>query len=136
LLSPSAARHPLKVSPPRYAGEPRTRSLTHGGGLHHRDRAWATDRSCRLPHRVSEQVNAFFGVAGTSVDEAKIRDSVALIVEDVTFLVDPQKAASYGQKVRGFFAKTIHPAVESPAPDPGGNGKSAWKDTTDRPPSV
>jgi len=42
--------------------------------------------------------------------------------------------AVYGQKIRGFFTKTIHPAVEPPAPDPGGNGKGAWKDTTDQPP--
>jgi len=85
--------------------------------------------------KVSEQVTAFLGAAATSIDEAKIRDSVARIVEDVTFLVDPEKAASYGQKVREFFSKTTHPAGEPPAPDTSGNGKTAWKDVTDPPPS-
>jgi hypothetical protein len=87
-------------------------------------------------HKVSEQVNAFFGTAATGFDEAKIRDSVARIVEDVTFLVDPEKAASYGQKVRGFFTKTIPPAGELSASDAGGNGKGARTDTTGQPPSA
>jgi len=86
--------------------------------------------------KVSEQVSAFFAAAGTSIDEAKIRDSVARIVEDVTFLVDPEKAASYGQKVRGFFTKATRPAGEPPEPETRGNGKSAWKDVTDQPPSA
>jgi hypothetical protein len=105
--------------------------------------------------RVSEQVNAFLGTATSSIDEAKIRDSIARVVEDVTFLIDPEKAASYGQKVRDFFAKTTRPHDEppaldstlAPAPesaldptrdpnrDTGGNGRSTWSDTTDRPPS-
>jgi hypothetical protein len=87
-------------------------------------------------HKISEQVNAFFGTAARGFDEAKIRDSVARIVEDVTFLVDPEKAASYGQKVRGFFTKTIPPAGELSASDSGGNGKGAWKDSTGQPPSA
>jgi hypothetical protein len=85
-------------------------------------------------HKVSEQVNAFFGTAATGLDEAKIRDSVARIVEDVTILVDPEKASSYGQKVRGFFTKTIPPAGELPASDMGGNGKGAGTDSTGQPP--
>jgi len=85
--------------------------------------------------KVSEQVNTFLGTAATSIDEAKIRDSVARIVEDVTYLIDPEKAASYGQKVRDFFTKTSRAAGES-TPDTSGNGKSAWKDSTDQPPSA
>ncbi len=87
-------------------------------------------------HKVSEQVNAFFGTATTSLDEAKIRDSVARIVEDITVLVDPEKAASYGQKVRGFLTKTVRPAGELPGPDTGGNGKGGWRDNTGQPPSA
>jgi hypothetical protein len=87
-------------------------------------------------NKVAEQVNTFLGGAATSIDEAKIRDSVARIVEDVTFLVDPEKAASYGQKVRGFFSKTTRPAGEQPAPDGSGNGKNPWHDSTDQPPSA
>jgi hypothetical protein len=101
-------------------------------------------------NKVSEQVNTFLGATATTIDEAKIRDSVARIVEDVTFLVDPEKAASYGQKVRGFFARSTRPAGgpsalaggpaapagEPPAPDAGGNGRSVWKDATDQPPSA
>lgn len=85
-------------------------------------------------HKVSEQVNAFFATAATGFDEAKVRDSVARIVEDVTFLVDPEKASSYGQKVRGFFTKTILPAGELPASDMGGNGKGAGTESTGQPP--
>jgi len=56
--------------------------------------------------KVSDQVTSVVGSAASNIDKAKIRDSVARIVEDVTFLVDPDKAASYGQKVRGFFTRT------------------------------
>jgi hypothetical protein len=87
-------------------------------------------------HKVSEQVNAFFGTAATGLDEAKIRDSVARIVEDVTLLVDPEKAASYRQKVRGFLTKTIPPAGELPASNADGNGKGARNDSTGQPPSA
>jgi hypothetical protein len=87
-------------------------------------------------NKVSEQARAFFGAAGTSLDEAKIRDSVARIVEDVTLLVDPQKAASYRQKIQGFVTRTMRPAIEPTDADPGGNGKSARTDTTDQPPSA
>jgi hypothetical protein len=55
--------------------------------------------------KVTEQVNAFLGAAAANIDETRIRDSVARIVEDVTFLIDPEKAAAYGQKVRGLFAR-------------------------------
>ena len=86
--------------------------------------------------KVSEQVNAFIGMAATGLDEAKVRDSVARIVEDVTVLVDPQKAAFYGQRVRGFFAKTTPPAGELSGSEPGGNGAGGSKDTTGQPPAV
>jgi hypothetical protein len=76
-------------------------------------------------NKVSEQLNAFLGTAAASIDETKVRDSVARIVEDVTFLVDPERAASYGQKVRGLFNKTIAGTAA--------NDTTAWRDTTDRP---
>lgn len=94
--------------------------------------------------KVSDQVGAFFGKAATGFDEAKIRDSVARMVEDVALVVDPERAASYGQQVRGFFAKatdtrttdtkTTEPAGELPARQAGGNGKGTQKDDTGQPP--
>jgi hypothetical protein len=80
--------------------------------------------------KVTAQVNHFVGAARTNIDEAEIRDSIARIVEDVTFLVDPEKAAAYGQKVRGFFTKGAHQPNEPrttrpPTPEPGANGKTA-----------
>ena len=68
--------------------------------------------------KVSEQVNAFLGGAGPRMDEARVRDSIVRIVEDVTFMVDPQRAASYGQKVRGMFAKGAEPARPLRVVDP------------------
>lgn len=55
--------------------------------------------------RFAEQVNAFVGTAASHIDETRVRDTFARVVEDVTFLVDPEKAASYGQKVRGLFLR-------------------------------
>jgi hypothetical protein len=83
--------------------------------------------------KISEQVGAFLGTAASSIDQEKIRDSVVRIVEDVTFLVDPSKAASYGQKVREFFTKANRPSDRPPSSDASGNGKSDWSDTTDKP---
>jgi hypothetical protein len=83
--------------------------------------------------KVSEQVNSFLGTAATGLDEAKIRESVARMVEDVTLVVDPERAASYGQRVRGFLTKPIPTARELPAPDTGGNGKGGT-DTAGQPP--
>jgi hypothetical protein len=94
--------------------------------------------------KVSDQVSAFFGKAATGFDEAKIRDSVARIVEDVALVVDPERAASYGQQVRGFFTKTTDtkttdtkttdPAGELPAGPAGGNGKGTREDGSGQPP--
>ncbi len=55
--------------------------------------------------KFAEQVNSFVGAAASHIDETRVRDTFARVVEDVTFLVDPEKAASYGQKVRGLFLK-------------------------------
>jgi hypothetical protein len=98
-------------------------------------------------NKVSEQVNSFIGVAAGGIDEAKVRDSVARIVEDVTFLVDPEKAAAYGEKVRTVFAKrprseqrtTRGPAAggsEAGGAAAGGSeAGDAWSDSTDDPPA-
>jgi hypothetical protein len=77
--------------------------------------------------KVSDQVNSFLGTAATGLDEAKIRESVARIVEDVSLVVDPERAASYGQKIRGFLAKqqTPPPPKELPTTGASGNGKDA-----------
>lgn len=56
--------------------------------------------------RFAEQVNAFVGTAASRIDQKRVQDSFARIVEDVTYLVDPEKAAANGQKVRGLFIKT------------------------------
>jgi hypothetical protein len=82
--------------------------------------------------KVSDQVKAFVGGAATNIDEAKVRDSLARIVEDVAFVVDPERASSYGQKVREFFTKATRP--EPPATDTTMNGKNVWKKATEQPP--
>lgn len=62
--------------------------------------------------RIAEQVTAFLGEAVAGLDEARIRDSVARAVEDVTFLIDAEKAAAYGERVRQFFARPPWPVDE------------------------
>lgn len=59
---------------------------------------------------VQDQVGSFLGGSVGSVGGAaagagatKVRDTVARIVEDVTFPVDPSKAAAYGQRIRDFL---------------------------------
>jgi hypothetical protein len=84
--------------------------------------------------KVSEQFNSFLGTAATGLDEAKVRESVARIVEDVTLVVDPERAASYGKRVRGFLTKPIPTGRELPAPDTGGNGKGDGTDSAGKPP--
>lgn len=84
--------------------------------------------------KVFEQVNNFVGTTASNIDEAKIRDSLARIVEDVTSLVDPGKAAVYGQKVRGFFVKAGRSPAEAPAAKPSANGKGTSASHPDQPP--
>lgn len=65
---------------------------------------------------VSEQVSTFIGDAASSVGQARVRDRVARLVEDVTFPVDPDKAAAYGQRVREFLGgATAGPAQQPPS---------------------
>lgn len=69
--------------------------------------------------KVSEQVSTFMGTTGgakatfdsTGLDEAAVRDSAARIVEDVAFLVAPDKAADLGRWVRGAKPRTEHATV-------------------------
>ena len=56
--------------------------------------------------RFAEQVNSMVGVAASHIDQKRIQDSVARLVEDVTYLVDPEKAVPNGQKVRNLFNRT------------------------------
>ncbi len=97
--------------------------------------------------KVSEQVSAFVAAAASNVDETRIRDTVTRLVEDATFLVDPEKAMSYGQKVRELLGDAIPkpPTRLRPVtrpddkPDPGpdsrprsrADGGDAWRDATD-----
>ncbi|SDU66648.1 hypothetical protein [Jiangella alkaliphila] len=52
---------------------------------------------------VQDQVSSILGGAATNAGTTKVRDTVARLVEDVTFPVDPSKAASYGQRIRDFL---------------------------------
>ena len=73
--------------------------------------------------KVSDQVSAFIGSPGTTggtkgasvdstlLDEAAVRDSAARIVEDVAFLIAPDKAADLGRWVRGAKPRTEHATV-------------------------
>jgi hypothetical protein len=67
--------------------------------------------------KVSEQVSTFMGTGGSTkgpsfdLDEAAVRDSAARIVEDVAFLVAPDKAADLGRWVRGATPRTEHATV-------------------------
>jgi hypothetical protein len=56
--------------------------------------------------RFAEQVNAVVGVAASHIDQKRIQDSFARLVEDVTYLVDPEKAVANGQKVRNLFNRS------------------------------
>lgn len=97
--------------------------------------------------RLSEQVGAFLDEAAASLDEAHIRDTLARVVEDVTFLVDAERAAAYGEKVREFLSRgrsfgpwpSATPPEERTPPDPEGSTPPAvppgdtWRETTDDP---
>lgn len=98
--------------------------------------------------RVSEQVGAFLDEAAAHLDEARIRDTLARVVEDVTFLVDAERAAAYGEKVREFLSRPGRgfgpwppptPRQERTPPDQEGSTPPAvppgdtWRETTDDP---
>jgi hypothetical protein len=55
--------------------------------------------------KFTEQVNTFVGAATSRIDSKRIEDSVTRLVEDITYLMDPEKAAARGQKVRKIFEK-------------------------------
>lgn len=55
--------------------------------------------------RFADQVNAVVGAAASHIDQKRIQDSVARVVEDVTYLMDPEKAVANGQRVRSLFGK-------------------------------
>src|SRR5919106_5796873 len=84
--------------------------------------------------KLSDQISSFVGSAAASFDETKIRDAVSRAVEDVTFMIDPEKAASFGQKVRELFGEatdpTRKPIREDDADLPDGD---VWHEVTDRP---
>jgi hypothetical protein len=78
--------------------------------------------------RFAEQVNAFVGAAAGkmgSIDDTKVREGFARMVEDVTYLVDPDKAAAYGQKVRGLFNKVAFASSDNTASDNTGSDTTA-----------
>ncbi|MBA3741989.1 hypothetical protein [Sporichthya sp.] len=56
--------------------------------------------------KFAEQVNSAVGVAASHIDQKRIQDSLARLVEDVTYLVDPEKAVANGQKVRNMFSRS------------------------------
>jgi len=56
--------------------------------------------------RFADQVNTVVGAAASHIDQKKFQDSVARLVEDVTYLVDPEKAVANGQKVRNLFNRS------------------------------
>jgi hypothetical protein len=80
--------------------------------------------------KLSEQFSSFVGSAAANFDEAKIRDVVSRAVEDVGFMIDPEKAAAYGQRVREFLGEFGMPQ-ENREPDPA--DLSVWDDVTDDP---
>ncbi len=76
--------------------------------------------------RFAEQMNSVVEVAASHIDQKRIGDSVARLVEDVTYLVDPEKAVANGQKVRKMFSRSkngeeqgAEPGAEL-GPEPGG----------------
>jgi hypothetical protein len=84
--------------------------------------------------KLSDQISSFVGSATSNLDETKIRDAVSRAVEDVTFMIDPEKAASFGQKIREFFGEPSAPPRE-PVRDEDtelGDG-DVWYEVTDRP---
>jgi hypothetical protein len=64
---------------------------------------------------VQDQVSSILGGAATNAGTTKVRDTVARLVEDVTFPVDPSKAAAYGQRIRDFLGGTPARPDDDPA---------------------
>ena len=56
--------------------------------------------------KFAEGVNSMVGVAASHIDQKRFQDSVARLVEDVTYLVDPERAVANGQKVRNLFNRS------------------------------
>jgi hypothetical protein len=72
--------------------------------------------------RFAEQVNTAVGTAAGHLDQKRLQDSVARLVEDVTYLVDPEKAVANGQKVRNLLRRSKNPdagSADAPAADSG-----------------
>lgn len=57
--------------------------------------------------RVPEQLGSAFGSAAGRIDTARLGAAFARVVEDVTFPIDPAKAASYGQRIREYLAGDV-----------------------------
>ncbi|HEU4542083.1 MAG TPA: hypothetical protein VFR23_13230 [Jiangellaceae bacterium] len=84
--------------------------------------------------KLSEQISSFVGSAAASFNETKFRDAVSHAVEDVTFMIDPEKAASFGQKVREFLGEsTVSPRKPERDEDPYFSDGDVWHEVTDRP---
>lgn len=78
--------------------------------------------------KISEQISSFVGSAAGGFDETKIRETVSRAVEDIGFLIDPEKASAYGQRIREFLGDLGGPARDR-GPDP--VDVSVWDDVTD-----
>lgn len=93
-------------------------------------------------NKVTEQVKSFLGDS-PAVDESKVRNTVGRFVEDVSFLVDSNKAASIGAKVREFLGDRPSPSrqesekvevdVERTDDPRHATGGDPWHDATDDP---
>jgi hypothetical protein len=69
--------------------------------------------------RFADQVNSVVGVAASHIDQKRFQDSFARLVEDVTYLVDPEKAVANGQKVRNLFNRSRADDAETAPPSAG-----------------
>lgn len=85
--------------------------------------------------KLSEQISTFVGSTRPTFDETKIRDAVSRAVEDVSFLIDPDKAMSYGQKVRDFLGDMAQPPRDA---ERAGTDRrdSVWDTVTDDPEDI
>lgn len=84
-------------------------------------------------NKVTEQVRTFLGDS-PGLDQTKVRDTVGRFVEDVSFLVDTDKAASIGARVREFLGDRPSPSDQKRDVDVNvERADDAWKDATDDP---